>query len=115
MHAQHTLGKLPPVCSNISNAVYKLVGVGFATSSYNPNRNGDVERVNDTMAQLFTVIVTERHDGWHAQFPHVGFAYSYKNSVSATIGLASNEVYLDRPRHRPLTNFEPAGVVGHQG
>ena len=40
-------------CSKLSQAVYKLLGVRtIATSSYHPNGNGEVERVNHTMAQI---------------------------------------------------------------
>ena len=39
------------VCSKLSHAVYKLLGVRkIATSSYHQNGNGEVERVNDTIA-----------------------------------------------------------------
>ena len=38
-------------CSKLSQSVYQLLGMRkLATSSYNPNSNGEVERVNHTMA-----------------------------------------------------------------
>ena len=47
--------------SKLSQAVYQLLGVHkLATSSYHPNCNGGVERVNHTMAQMLTMVVNER-------------------------------------------------------
>ena len=46
------------------------------------------------------------------QLPHVEFAYN--NSVSATTGLAANEVYMGRLPRLSLTMFERTGVFGHQ-
>ena len=47
-------------CSKLSYAVYQLLGVRkIATSSYHPNVNGGVERVNHTMAQLLAMVVNE--------------------------------------------------------
>ena len=41
----------------------KLLGVRkIATSAYHPNGNGDVERVNHTMAQMLAMVVNERRD-----------------------------------------------------
>ena len=78
-------------CSKLSQAVYKLLSVRkIATSSYHPNGNGGVERVNHTMAQMLAMMVNELQNNWDVQLPHVEFAYS--NSVSAATGLAPNAV-----------------------
>ena len=59
-------------CSNLSQAVCQLLGVRkLATSSYHPNGNGGVERVNHTMAQMLAMGVNERQDDWDLQLPHV--------------------------------------------
>ena len=48
------------VCSKLSQAIYKLLGVrNIDTSSYRPNGNGGVERVNHTMAQMLAMVVNE--------------------------------------------------------
>ena len=48
----------PQFCSKLSQAVYRLLGVReLATSSYHPNGNGGVERVNHTMAQMLAMVV----------------------------------------------------------
>jgi len=74
-------------CSKLSHAIYKLQGIRkTATSSYHPNGNGGVERVNHTMAQMLAMVVNEQQNDWDAHLPHVEFAYN--NSVSAATGLA---------------------------
>ena len=50
-------------CSKLSQDVYQLLGVRkLATSSYHPNGNGGVQRVNHTMAQVLAMVVNERQD-----------------------------------------------------
>ena len=73
-------------------------------SSYHPNDNGGVERVNHTMAQMLAMVVNERQDDWDAHLPHVEFACN--NSVSAATGTAPNEVHMNRLPHLLLTVFE---------
>ena len=58
----------------------------LATNSYHPNCNGDVERVNHTIAQMLAMVVNQRLADWDLHLPHVEFAYN--NSVSAATGLA---------------------------
>ena len=53
------------LCSKLLQAVYHLLGVRKrATSSYHPNGNGGVDRVNHTMAQMLAMVVNERQDCW---------------------------------------------------
>ena len=100
-------------CSKLSQAIYQLLGVRkLATSSYHPNGNGGVKRVNHTMAQMLAMVVNEHQDDRDLQLPHVEFAYN--NSVSAVTGLAPNEVHKGRLPRLPLTVFERVGVTGHQ-
>ena len=100
-------------CSKPSQAVYQLLGLPkLAISSYHPNGNGGIERVNHTMAQMLATVVNERQDDWDLQLPHVEFAYN--NSVSAATGLAPSEAHMGRLPRLPLTVFERTGVAGHQ-
>ena len=100
-------------CSKLSQAAYHLLGVHkLATSSYHPNCNGGVERVNHTMAQMLAVVVNERQDDRDLHLPHLEFAYN--NSVSAATGLAPNEAHMGRLLRLPLTAFDRTGVVEHQ-
>ena len=58
--------------SKLSQAVYQLLGVHkLDTSSYHPKRNGGVERVNHTMAQMLAMVVNERQDDWDLHLPYV--------------------------------------------
>ena len=84
----------------------------LATSSYRPNGNGGVERVNHTMAQTLAMVVNKQQDDWELRLPDVEFAY--KNSVSESTGLAPNEAYMGRRPRLPLTVSERTGVAGHQ-
>ncbi|CAB1104650.1 unnamed protein product [Ectocarpus sp. CCAP 1310/34] len=100
-------------CSKLSQAVYARLAIRkVATSSYHPNGNGGVERVNHTMAQMLAMVVNERQDDWDIHLPHVEFAYN--NSVSAATGLAPNEVHINRLPRMPMTVFEHPYARGHQ-
>ena len=100
-------------CSKLSQAIYKRLGVRkVATSSYHPNGNGGVERVNHTMAQMLAMVVNERQDDWDIHLPHVESAYN--NSVSEATGLAPNEVHMNRLPRLPLTVLEHPYARGHQ-
>ena len=68
--------------------------------------------MNHTMAQMLAMVVNELQNNCGEQLPHVEFAYN--NSVSATTGLAPNEVHMGRLPRLPLTSFERTGVAGHQ-
>ena len=92
---------------------WKLLGVrNIATSSYYPNGNSGVERVNHTMPEMLAMVVNELQTNWSEKIPHVECAYN--NSVSAATGFASNEVHMGRLPHLPLTLFERTRVPGHQ-
>ena len=79
----------PQFCSKLSQAVYQLLGVRkLATSSYHPNGNGGVERVNHTMTQILAMVFNELQYDWDLKLPHVEFTYN--NPVSAAKGLAPN-------------------------
>ena len=99
--------------SKLSQAVYQLLGVRkLATSSYHPNGNGGVERVNHTMAQLLAMVVNEQQDDRDLQIPQ--FEFAYYNSVKMVTGLVPNEVHMGRLPRLPLTVFERTGVAGYQ-
>ena len=83
----------------------------MATCSNHPNGNGEVEWVNNTMAQMMAMVVNELQNNWDEQLPHVEFACD--NFISAATGLAPNEVHMGRLPCLSLTIFERAGVAGH--
>ena len=52
-------------CSKLSHAIYQLIGVRkIATSSYQPNGNGGIERVPHTTAQMLAVVVNALQTNW---------------------------------------------------
>ena len=92
-------------CSKLSRALYERLGINkYATSSYHPCTNGGVERVNYTLALLLTTVGDVEQNYWDLQPPHVESAHN--NSVSATTGLASNEVQICRLPRNPLPIFD---------
>ena len=94
--------------------MYRLLGVRkLATSSYRPNGNDGVERVNHTMAQMLAMVVNEQQNDWDLLLLQVEFAYN--KSVSAATGLAPREIHMGRLPRLLLTVFERKGVAGHQG
>ena len=100
-------------CCKLLQAVYQRLGVHkFATSSYHPNCNGGIDRVNHTMAHMLDMVVSERQDDWDLHLPHVKFVYT--TPVSAAKGLAPNEVHMGRLPRLSLTVFYRTGVVVHQ-
>ena len=85
-------------CSKLSKAVYQLLGVRkLATSSYYPNGNGGVERVNHTMTQMMAMVVNERQDGWDCS--------SLTSSSHTTIRSARRRVW--RPTRFTWVDFHP--------
>ena len=88
-------------CSKLSQAVYQLLGVHkLATSSYHPNCNGGVERVNHTMAQTLAMVVNERQDDWDLHQPHVELAYTTIPSARRRVWRPPRSTWAD-PRGSP--------------
>ena len=108
--AGYPLGQRPPAPLQVFARVRELLGVRrIATSSSHPSGNGDVYRVNNTMAQMLAMVVNERQDDWDTQLPHVELAYT--NSASAATGLAPNEGLVPAPPSyycRPLRGRRPS-------
>ena len=100
-------------CALLATAVYKLLGIHkLTTSAYHPSGNGGVERVNHTMAQMLAMVCNEHQNDWDVHLPHD--EYAYNNSVSATTGLAPNEVHMGRLPRLPLTVFDRSYGGMHQ-
>ena len=97
----------------LATAVYKLLGIHKLTMSvYHPSKNGGVERVNHTMAQMLAMVCNEDQNDWDVHLPHV--EYAYNNSVSAATGLAPNGVHIGRLPRLPLTVFDRSYGCAHQ-
>ena len=103
----------PQFCAWLATAVYKLLGINkLTTSAYHPSGNGDVERVNHTMAQMLAMVGNEHQNDWDVRLPLV--EYTYNNPVSAATGLAPNEVHIRRLPRPPLTVLDQSYGGAHQ-
>ena len=63
--------------SELSEAVNKLLQTNHrTTSSYNPQANGLVERMNHVLADMLSMYVNGTHTDWDAFLPFATFAYN---------------------------------------
>ena len=100
--------------SAVCKAVYEMMGaVKRFTSSYHPQTNGMVERLNHTLCQMLSYLVVDNQSNWDESLPHAISAHN--NNVSRGTGLAPNEVHIGRYPRMPMTILEGRGVRGHQG
>ena len=100
--------------SQVSTAVYKTLGaVKKFTSSYHPQTNGMVERLNHTLCQMLSYLISDDQKNWDDMLMHAVAAHN--NNVSRGTGLAPNEVHIGRYPRLPMTILEGRGVRGHQG
>ena len=61
----------------LSKAVYVHMGIRkLYTTAYHPQCNGMVERFMQTLAQMLSMVVNDRHSDWHLWLIHVSFAYN---------------------------------------
>ena len=100
--------------ARLSLAIYKLMKVRkIATTAFHPKSNGGVERVNHSLAQMLSLVISEQQDDWDEWLPYV--VQAYNNSVSAATGLAPNEIHLGRMPRLPITAIDECVVKGHTG
>ena len=63
-------------------AIYKLMRIRkIATTAFHPKSNGREERVNHSLAQILSLVISEQHNDWDEWLPYV--VQAYNNSVSA--------------------------------
>ena len=100
--------------ARLSLAIYKLMKIRkIATTAFHPKSNGGVERVNHSLAQMLSLVISEQQDDWDEWLPYV--VQAYNNSVSAATGLAPNEIHLGRMPRLPMTVIDECVVKGHKG
>lgn len=97
-----------------SRAIYQMLGaIKRFTSSFHPQTNGMVERLNHTLCQMLSFLITDNQKNWDEMLIHAVSAHN--NNISRGIGLAPNEVHIGRYPRLPMTILEGRGVKGHQG
>ena len=97
--------------ARLSLAIYKLMRIRkIATTAFHPKSNGGVERVNHSLAQIISLIISEQQDDWDEWLPYV--VQAYNNSVTVATGLAPNEIHLGRMPRLPMTIIDECVVKG---
>ena len=98
--------------ARLSLAMYKLMRTRkIATAAFHPKTNGGVERVNHSLAQMLSLVISEQQDDWDKWLPYEGQAYN--NSVSTATGLGPNDIHLGRMTRLPITIIDECVVKGH--
>ena len=100
--------------SQVSRAVYEtLEAVNKFPSSYHPQTNVMVDRLNHTLCQMLSYLIADNQRNWDDMLMHAVAAYD--NNVSRGTGLAPNEVHIGRYPRLPMTTLQGRGIKGHQG
>ena len=100
--------------ARLSLAIYKSMRIcKIATTTFHPKSNGGIERVNPSLAQMLSLVISEQHDHWNEWLPNV--VQSYNSFLSAATGLAPNEIHLGCMHRLPMTIIEKYVVKGHMG
>ena len=95
----------PEFATGVAKGVYKMLGsVKKFTSSYHPQTNGMVERLNHTVCQMLSHLIADHQKDWDVMLGHVVSAHN--NSVSRGTGLAPNQIHLGRYLRLPMTILE---------
>lgn len=104
----------PEFATGVAKGVYKMLGsVKKFTSSYHPQTNGMVERLNHTLCQMLSHLIADNQDNWDEMLLHAVAAHN--NNVSRGTGLAPNLVHIGRYPRLPMTILEGRGASGNQG
>ena len=63
--------------ADITQNVWKQLGVNHkTTSSYHPQTNGQVERMNHTLAMMISMYIAGEQTNWDEPLPFICFAYN---------------------------------------
>ncbi|CAB1113368.1 unnamed protein product [Ectocarpus sp. CCAP 1310/34] len=109
----------------MSREIYRMQGtVKMFTSSYHPQTNGMVERLNHTLCQMLSHLIADDQKNWD-EYLSTAIA-AHKNNMSRGTGLSPNEIHIGRTglspneihigryTRLPMTILEGRGVKGHQ-
>ena len=98
----------------MAQEVHEMLGaVKRYTSSFRPQTNGTVERLNHTLLQTLSHLIPDDHRNWDEMLLY-GWA-AHNNIVSRGTGVAPNEIHISRYTPLPMTILEGRGVRGNQG
>ena len=90
--------------SQVSRAVYETLGtVKQFTSSYHPQTNGMVERLNHTLCQMLSYLIADDQKSWDDMLMH---AVSANNNIVEVLGC------VEWPRHIERDARFGAGLEG---
>ena len=99
--------------SDVCREVFKVLGsVKKYMSSYHPQTNGMVERLNHTLCQVLSFLIADDQNKWDEMVLHAVPAHN--NNVSRGTGLAPDEIHIGRYPRLPMTIKEDSGAKGHQ-
>ena len=98
--------------ARLSLAIYKLMRIRkITTTAFHPKSNGGVERVNHSLAQMLSQVISEQQDDWDECLSYV--VQAYNNSISAAKRLAPNEIHLGRMPRLLMVIIDECIVKGH--
>ena len=97
--------------SKVCREVFKMLGsVKNYTSPYYPQTNCMVERLNHTLCQMLSYLITDDQKNWDEMLLHATAAHN--NNASQGTGFAPNEVHIGRYPRLPMTILRGSGVKG---
>ena len=90
--------------ANLTQSTLHKLGVKHkTTSSYHPQTNGQVERMNHTLAMMISMYVAEDQKDWDEQLPYICFAYN--TSRQDTTGFSPFFLLYGREAILPIDVF----------
>ena len=90
------------VTVQVAKQVYAILGSKKRLSSaFHPHTNGCVERLNHTVCQMLSHVVSSRHNDCDEYL--LQLVYAHNNHISRVTGLAPNEVHVGRYPRIPIT------------
>ena len=90
--------------SNLMAAVCNLLGIKQShTSSYHPQGNGQIERLNRTLEAMLAKVVSDHQRYWDTHLPRVLFAY--RTAIHESTGFSPFHVTFGRSPVLPIEVF----------